>query len=137
VPRERETLKELRRRACLDIDTLEATIAATRFESLVVNQRAACASVLMQRLRTLVGALCPLEYVDAMLDEAERARLAELAHKAQALLTHDACTGDLLQRPGGGAGAVPPAASCHTHEIEREVTESACVAHLLRSRVLR
>lgn len=135
VPRECETLRKLRRRACLDIDTLEATIAATRLESLAVNQQAACASVLMQRLRALVGALCPLEYVDAMLDDAELARLAELVDNAQTLLKSDACTVDILRRPG--SGAAPPASSCHVREIEREVTESACVAHLLRSRVLR
>ncbi len=135
VPRERETLRELRRRTCLDIDTLEATISATRFESLAVNQQAACASVLMQRLRTLVGALCPLEYVDASLDDTERARLAALAHKAHALLTQDACSGELLHHPGDDSAS--HASSCHAREIEREVTESVCVAHLLRSRVLR
>ncbi|MEX3693703.1 FUSC family protein [Paraburkholderia sp. BR14263] len=135
VPRGGETLGKLRRRACLDIDTLEATIGATRFESLVVDQQVACASVLMQRLRTLVGALCPLEYVDAMLDDTERARLSGLAQRAHAWLTHDACSGDLLQHPREDSG--PEASSCHAREIEREVSESACVAHLLRSRVLR
>ncbi|WP_342962813.1 FUSC family protein [Paraburkholderia sp. JHI2823] len=135
VQRGGETLRKLRRRACLDIDTLEATIGATRFESLVVNQQAACASVLMQRLRTLVGALCPLEYVDAMLDDTERARLAGLARKVHAWLTHDARSGDLLRHPGEDSG--PQASSCHAREIEREVSESAFVAHLLRSRVLR
>jgi len=135
VPSEREALGKLRRRACLDIDTLEATIAATRLESLAVNQQAACASVLMQRLRALVGALCPLEYVDAMLHDAELVRLAELVDDAQTLLKSDACTVDILRRPGNGAA--PQASSCHVREIEREVTESACVAHLLRSSVLR
>ncbi|MEX3900686.1 FUSC family protein [Paraburkholderia sp. BR10954] len=135
VARGGETLRALRRRACLDIDTLEATIGATRFESLVVNQRAACASVLMQRLRTLVGALCPLEYVDALLDDTERARLAALAHKAHARLTRDTCTDELLHHPGDDSA--PHASSCHAREIEREVTESACVAQLLRARLLR
>jgi len=135
VPRGGETLRKLRRSACLNIDTLEATIGATRFESLVVDQQAACASVLMQRLRTLVGALCPLEYVDAMLDDTERARLAGLAQRAHAWLTHDACSVDLLQHPGEDSS--PQASSCHAREIEREVSESACVAQLLRSRVLR
>ncbi|MEX3950714.1 FUSC family protein [Paraburkholderia sp. EG287B] len=135
APREPEALRKLRRRACLEIDKLEATIAATRFESLVVNQQAACASVLMQRLKTLVGALCPLEYVNAMLNDADLARLAELAQNAQALITSDASSADIP--PSRGFGATPQASSCHAREIEREVSESACVAHLLRSRVLR
>jgi len=135
APSDPDPLTKLRRRACLDIDKLEATIAATRFESLVVNQQGACASVLMQRLRTLVGALCPLEYVNVMLDEADLARLAALARNAQALITSDPSS---LHSPlRRDVGAAPQASSCHAREIEREITESAWVAHLLRSRVLR
>ncbi|WP_176081121.1 FUSC family protein [Paraburkholderia tropica] len=76
----------LRRQACLAVDALESVISATRLESLSSNHRAAHASVLMLRLRKLVGVVSPLEGADAALDHADRARLAALAQSVGALL---------------------------------------------------
>jgi hypothetical protein len=129
-----ESLTTLRRRACLAIDTLEATIAATRFESLAVDSRAATASVAMQQMKALVGALAPLEYLDDTLGETDRAAVAKAAGQAAGLVAgewpsteREACF------PGGRDGVL---LSCHAREIGREIAESAWILHALRARVV-
>ncbi len=132
--RDRADLTTLRRQACLAIDTLEATIAAIRFESLAVNQRAACASVLMQRTRTLVGALSPLEHIDDALSEADLIVLGELVREAQAIIG-GASYGRGGPPPRLVEGVLKPT-SCYAREIRHEVMESAWTVQTLQPRVV-
>lgn len=129
-----ESLTTLRRRACLAIDTLEATIAATRFESLAVDSRAATASVATQQMKALVGALAPVEYLDDTLGETDRAAVAEAARQAAGLIAGEWPSAEREACFPSGRDAVLP--SCHAREIRREVAESAWIVHALRARVV-
>jgi hypothetical protein len=77
----RESLTVLRRQACVAIDRLDATIAATRFESIASDPRTASATVAMQQMKALVGALAPVEYLDDTLDALDRATIAAAARR--------------------------------------------------------
>jgi hypothetical protein len=129
----------LRRQACLAVDALESVISATRLESLSSNHRAAHASVLMLRLRKLVGVVSPLEGADAALDHADRARLAALAQSVGALLraTREQRAG--LRAQLQAADDAEPAAqtrSFFARHIEHEVIDGALAVSMVVPDVL-
>ncbi|HDR9271263.1 TPA: FUSC family protein [Burkholderia vietnamiensis] len=133
----RESLTVLRRQACVAIDRLDATIAATRFESIASDPRTASATVAMQQMKALVGALAPVEYLDDTLDALDRATIAAAARDAARLIA------DAAPAPAHAhAHATRPEsprdgdrASGHAREIQREVAERAWIVHALRSRI--
>ncbi|HDR9109341.1 FUSC family protein [Burkholderia vietnamiensis] len=133
----RESLTVLRRQACVAIDRLDATIAATRFESIASDPRTASATVAMQQMKALVGALAPVEYLDDTLDALDRATIAAAARDAARLIAdaapahahaHAHATRPESSRDGDHA-------SGHAREIQREVAERAWIVHALRSRI--
>lgn len=137
----RESLTVLRRQACVAIDRLDATIAATRFESIASDPRTASATVAMQQMKALVGALAPVEYLDDTLDALDRATIAAAARDAARLIAD--VNADAAPAPAHAhAHATRPEsprdgdrASGHAREIQREVAERAWIVHALRSRI--
>ncbi|HDR9087290.1 TPA: FUSC family protein [Burkholderia vietnamiensis] len=131
----RESLTVLRRQACVAIDRLDATIAATRFESIASDPRTASATVAMQQMKALVGALAPVEYLDDTLDALDRATIAAAARDAARLIA------DAAPAPAHAHATRPESprdgdrASGHAREIQREVAERAWIVHALRSRI--
>ncbi|ABO59170.1 MULTISPECIES: FUSC family protein [Burkholderia cepacia complex] len=131
----RESLTVLRRQACVAIDRLDATIAATRFESIASDPRTASATVAMQQMKALVGALAPVEYLDDTLDALDRATIAAAARDAARLIA------DAAPAPAPAHATRPESprdgdrASGHAREIQREVAERAWIVHALRSRI--
>ncbi|SCZ39559.1 MULTISPECIES: FUSC family protein [Burkholderia] len=135
----RESLTVLRRQACVAIDRLDATIAATRFESIASDPRTASATVAMQQMKALVGALAPVEYLDDTLDALDRATIAAAARDAARLIAdvnadaapaHAHAHATRPESPRDGDRA-----SGHAREIQREVAERAWIVHALRSRI--
>ncbi|RAR50728.1 putative membrane protein YccC [Paraburkholderia unamae] len=129
----------LRRQACLAVDALEAVIAATRLESLSSNHRAAHASVLMLRLRKLVGVVSPLEGADAALDAADRARLAALAQSVSALLRATREERASLRAHLQAEAEAEPTGSARSffaRHIEHEVIEGALAVSMVLPDVL-
>ncbi|GBH24181.1 FUSC family protein [Burkholderia vietnamiensis] len=131
----RESLTVLRRQACVAIDRLDATIAATRFESIASDPRTASATVAMQQMKALVGALAPVEYLDDTLDALDRATIAAAARDAARLIA------DAAPAPAHAHATRPESprdgdrASGHAREIQLEVAERAWIVHALRSRI--
>ncbi|CAG9194001.1 membrane hypothetical protein [Burkholderia vietnamiensis] len=137
----RESLTVLRRQACVAIDRLDATIAATRFESIASDPRTASATVAMQQMKALVGALAPVEYLDDTLDALDRATIAAAARDAARLIA-DVNADAAPAHAHAHAHATRPEsprdgdrASGHAREIQREVAERAWIVHALRSRI--
>ncbi|WP_321783915.1 FUSC family protein [Paraburkholderia sp. J94] len=129
----------LRRQACLAVDALESVISATRLESLSSNHRAAHASVLMLRLRKLVGVVSPLEGADAALDHADRARLAALAQSVGALLraTREQRAGLRAQlQAADDAEPATQTRSFFARHIEHEVIDGALAVSMVVPDVL-
>ncbi|MBR8082242.1 FUSC family protein [Burkholderia vietnamiensis] len=129
----RESLTVLRRQACVAIDRLDATIAATRFESIASDPRTASATVAMQQMKALVGALAPVEYLDDTLDALDRATIAAAARDAARLIADAAPAPAHATRPESPRDG--DRASGHAREIQREVAERAWIVHALRSRI--
>ncbi|WP_322045103.1 FUSC family protein [Paraburkholderia sp. J67] len=131
-------LAALRREACLAVDALEAVISATRLESLNANHRVTHASVLMLRLRKLVGVVSPLEGVDAALDAADRASLTSLAQSVGALLraTRQQRAGLRAQLQAAEAEPARRARSFFARHIEREVIDGALAVSMVLPDVL-
>ncbi|MGT0249410.1 FUSC family protein [Burkholderia sp. GbtcB21] len=129
----RGSLTALRRRACVAIDMLDATIAATRFESIAADPRTASASVAMQQMKALVGVLAPVEYLDDTLDAIDRAAIAATAREAGRLIAGEPPATAHGTRPAGSSGL--DRVSGHAREIQREVAERAWIVHVLRARI--
>lgn len=135
----RESLTVLRRQACVAIDRLDATIAATRFESIASDPRTASATVAMQQMKALVGALAPVEYLDDTLDALDRATIAAAARDAARLIADAAPAHAPAHAHAHATRPESPRdgdrASGHAREIQREVAERAWIVHALRSRI--
>lgn len=129
----RDSLTALRRQACVAIDRLDATVAATRFESIAVDPRTASASVARQQMKALVGVLAPVEYLDDTLDAIDRAAIAATAREAGRLIAGEPPAAAHGARPAGPSGL--DRVSGHAREIQREVAERAWIVRVLRARI--
>ncbi|CAN0626685.1 conserved membrane protein of unknown function [Burkholderia multivorans] len=130
-----QAVAAVRRDACIAIDDLDAVIAAMRLETLLSNHRMSHASVLVSRLRHVVGVVSPLECAADGLAGADRARLAEVAGWCVAVMNGQRDVGQGIASLAPSADASPEPAFTVRH-FEQQAMESAAVIGAIRSHLV-
>ncbi len=130
-----QAVAAVRRDACIAIDDLDAVIAAMRLETLSSNHRMSHASVLVSRLRHVVGVVSPLECAADGLAGPDRARLAEVAGWCVAVMNGRRDVGHGIASPAPSAGASPEPPFTVRH-FEQQAMESAAVIGAIRSHLV-